>query len=70
MDIFKDWLTSHEEDTKAVGLVCKKVLSCGKTDSIRHQKTQMHNNIAVVYWLLVNVGSAAITVYFFFRAAL
>jgi len=40
-------LTSHEDDTKAICSVCKKVLSCGKTDLIRHQKTQMHaNNIA------------------------
>ncbi|KYN29362.1 hypothetical protein ALC57_01198, partial [Trachymyrmex cornetzi] len=36
-----------KDDTKAVCSVCKKVLSCGKTDLIRHRKTQMHaKNIA------------------------
>lgn len=42
MDIFKEWLTSHEDNRKAVCTICNKVLSCGKTDLIRHSKTKVH----------------------------
>ena len=61
LDIFKDWLTSHEDDREAVCTACNKVLSCGKLDLIRHSKTQSHvKNISKIR----NVNpSAALTVH-------
>ncbi|KYM96048.1 hypothetical protein ALC62_13298 [Cyphomyrmex costatus] len=47
LDNFKDWLTSHDDDTKAFCSVCDKVLASGKADLLRHQKSQKHlSNIA------------------------
>lgn len=40
--VFKNWLTSHEDNTKAVCSVCNTVLSCGRTDLLRHSKTKKH----------------------------
>lgn len=41
MDIFKDWLTPHN-NKKALCTACKKVLLCGKSDLIKHSKTKLH----------------------------
>jgi hypothetical protein len=42
LDVFKDWLKSHEDNRKAVCAVCNKILSCGKSDLIKHSKSEVH----------------------------
>lgn len=42
IDIFKDWLTPHENNKKALCSVCNKILLCGKSDLIKHSKTKLH----------------------------
>lgn len=42
IDIFKDWLTPHENNEKALCTACNKVLLCGKSDLIKHSKTKLH----------------------------
>ncbi|XP_032690138.1 uncharacterized protein LOC116853266 [Odontomachus brunneus] len=42
MNIFKDWLASHENDEKALCTACNKILICGKSNLISHSKTEKH----------------------------
>ncbi|RLU25331.1 hypothetical protein DMN91_001487 [Ooceraea biroi] len=42
IDILKKWLTSHEDNEKALCTACNKVLLCGKSDLIRHSRTKLH----------------------------
>ncbi|XP_032688991.1 uncharacterized protein LOC116852590 [Odontomachus brunneus] len=42
MNIFKDWLASHENDEKALCTACNKILICGKSNLISHSKTGKH----------------------------
>lgn len=42
LDIFKNWLTPHENNKKALCSVCNRVLSCGKSELVKHSKTKLH----------------------------
>lgn len=42
-DVFKDWLASHEDNRKAVCTACNIILSCGKSDLIRHSQSKKHD---------------------------
>lgn len=43
-EVFKDWLTLHEDNRKAVCLVYNTVLSCGRTDLLKHSKSRKHKD--------------------------
>lgn len=40
--IFKGWLQSVDNNKKAFCTACNKVLVCGKSELIRHSRTQLH----------------------------
>ncbi|EFN80489.1 hypothetical protein EAI_05557 [Harpegnathos saltator] len=42
IEIYKDWLTSHSDGTKAYCTACKKVLVCGASKLSRHANRQVH----------------------------
>ena len=42
MDIFKNWLTPHESNEKALCTACNRVLVCGKFELIRHSQSKLH----------------------------